>query len=63
MVAVMAGVDHRSSRQSAAWLLLLLVIVWSLQLAMLMPLVVTAAVTVGVAIYLLRGFRRTHRAL
>jgi hypothetical protein len=63
MVAVMAEVDHRNSRQSTAWSLLLLVIVWSLQLAMLMPLPVTAAVTVGVAIYLVRGFRRTHPTL
>jgi hypothetical protein len=59
----MAEGDHRSSRQGAAWSLLLLVIVWSLQLAILMPLPVTAAVTVGVAIYLVRGFRRTHPTL
>jgi len=63
MVAVMAEVDHRNSRRGAASSLLLLVIVWSLQLAMLMPLPVTAVVTVGVAIYLVRGFRRTHSTL
>jgi hypothetical protein len=59
----MAEVDSRNSRRAAAWSFLPLVIVWSLQLAMLMPVPVTAAVTVGVAVNLVRGFRRTHRTL
>jgi hypothetical protein len=54
----MAEVDNRTNRRGAAWSLLLLVIAWSLQLAMLMPLLATAAVTVGVAFYLVRG--RAH---
>jgi hypothetical protein len=59
----MAEADNRSSRQGAAWSLLLLVIVWSLQLAMLVPMPVTLAVTVALAIYLRRGFKRTRRTL
>jgi hypothetical protein len=63
MVAVMAEVDSRSSRRGVARALLLLVIVWSLQVAMLMPLPLTAAVTVGVGVYLVGRFRRANRSL
>ena len=59
----MAEVDSRRSRRGVARSLLLLVIVWSLQLAMLVPLPVTAAVTVGVCLYPVGPFRRAHRSL